>query len=126
MWATESKGDGGGSGDGGNGVQPRAGIPPPWLDGVAGTGLEWIDNRSGEEEGPHKMLPLNMQDSGEEEDEDFMVIRQDAGAKEEDRKNKIQRETQIGFGDGRFVEDEDVLLKMFKMKGLVGGCAKNG
>ncbi|KAK1414007.1 hypothetical protein QVD17_29744 [Tagetes erecta] len=34
-----NKGDGGGSGDGMVGVQPRAGTPPPFVMGMAGTGM---------------------------------------------------------------------------------------
>ncbi|KAK1440651.1 hypothetical protein QVD17_06480 [Tagetes erecta] len=31
-----------------DGVQPRAGTPPPWLDGEAGTGMGGLEHRCGD------------------------------------------------------------------------------
>ncbi|KAK1430668.1 hypothetical protein QVD17_13582 [Tagetes erecta] len=53
------QGDGGGSGDEGDGVQPRAGIPPPWLDGETGTGLKGLGHRIGDESGAQNFRTLD-------------------------------------------------------------------
>ncbi|KAK1424997.1 hypothetical protein QVD17_20339 [Tagetes erecta] len=44
----QPEGDGGGYGDGGDGVQPSAGTPPPFVVGMAGTGMEGTDHRCGD------------------------------------------------------------------------------
>ncbi|KAK1424872.1 hypothetical protein QVD17_20213 [Tagetes erecta] len=42
-----NKGDGGACGESMDGIQPRAGTPPPWLDGEAGTGTGGLEHRCG-------------------------------------------------------------------------------